>query len=100
MRFVLDLFACESAADVHRALADGLRFPAWYGGNLDALHDCLTSLSAPVELEIRGSGALAYSLGCYTARLRRVLRDCAEENPMLTVIWDDAAPQGAPASAN
>lgn len=100
MRCILDGTAIQTPEAFHRALAEALHFPDWYGCNLDALHDCLTSLSAPVELEIRGSGALACSLGCYTARLRRVLRNCAEENPMLTVIWDDAAPQGAPASAN
>jgi len=33
-----------SAADAHRALAAALDFPAHYGNNLDALHDCLTDL--------------------------------------------------------
>ena len=47
MRFVLDVSACETAEDLHRALAEGLHFPAWYGGNLDALHDCLTDLNEP-----------------------------------------------------
>ena len=45
MRFVLDVSACETAEDLHRALAEGLHFPAWYGGNLDALHDCLSRRS-------------------------------------------------------
>ena len=49
MRFVLDVSACETAEDLHRALAEGLHFPAWYGGNLDALHDCLTDLHEPVS---------------------------------------------------
>ena len=44
MRFVLDVSACETAEDLHRALAEGLHFPAWYGGNLtvrfeDAVED-------------------------------------------------------------
>ena len=49
MRFVLDVSACESVEDLHRALAEGLRFPAWYSGNLDALHDCLTDLHEPTS---------------------------------------------------
>ena len=93
MRFVLDLFACESAADVHRALADGLRFPAWYGGNLDALHDCLTDLREPTELVIRGEGALDDLLGRRAAAFRRVLRDSAVENPNLTVRFERSADQ-------
>ena len=99
MRFVLDGSSVGSREVLHRTLAAGLRLPDWYGGNLDALHDCLTSLPAPVELEIHGSDSLARALGCYTARLRRVLRDSAAENPMLTVIWDDAPVQDAPACA-
>lgn len=53
MRFVLDVSACESVEDLHRALAEGLHFPAWYGGNLDALHDCLTDLHEPTFLSGR-----------------------------------------------
>ena len=76
MRFVLDVSACESVEDLHRALAEGLRFPAWYSGNLDALHDCLTDLH-----ELLGRRANA---------LRRVLDDSAEENPNLTVRFEEA----------
>ena len=66
MRVVLDLSAVESAEDLHREIARCLAFPAWYGGNLDALHDCLTDLSEPSELVLRGG------------------------NPLLTVRWEDA----------
>ena len=79
MRFVLDVSACETAEDLHRALAEGLRFPAWYSGNLDALHDCLTDLHEPTEL-----------LGRRANAFRRVLDDSAEENPNLTVRFEDA----------
>ena len=63
MRFVLDVSACESVEDLHRALAEGLHFPAWYSGNLDALHDCLTDLHEPTELIVRGTSALDELLG-------------------------------------
>ena len=46
MRFVLDVSACETAEDLHRALAEGLHFPAWYGGNLDALQAAITDASS------------------------------------------------------
>ncbi|WP_020469670.1 barstar family protein [Zavarzinella formosa] len=36
-----------SEADMHRALATGLEFPAYYGHNLDALNDCLGDLDVP-----------------------------------------------------
>ena len=89
MRFILDVSACKSAEDLHRALADGLRFPAWYGGNLDALHDCLTDLTEPTELVICCKDALDTLLGRRGAAFCRVLRDSAEENPNLTVRFEE-----------
>ena len=90
MRFVLDVSACESVEDLHRALAEGLRFPAWYSGNLDALHDCLTDLNEPTELVVRGETALDDLLGQRANAFRRVLNDSAEENPNLTVRFEEA----------
>ena len=90
MRFVLDVSACESVEDLHRALAEGLRFPAWYSGNLDALHDCLTDLHEPTKLIVRGTSALDELLGRRANAFRRVLDDSAEENPNLTVRFEDA----------
>ena len=85
MRFVLNVSACKSAEELHRALADGLHFPAWYGSNLDALHDCLTDLTEPTELVVCGESALDALLDRRAAAFRRVLRDSAEENPNLIV---------------
>ncbi|TAK46513.1 MAG: barnase inhibitor [Betaproteobacteria bacterium] len=61
------------------ALAAALQFPAWFGGNWDALEDCLTDLSwvpAPGYLIlIEGSGALAHD---EFAVLRDVLEASAQ----------------------
>ena len=89
MRFVLDVSACETAEDLHRALAEGLRFPAWYGGNLDALHDCLTDLSDPVHLTVLHAQALEDALGAYCRSFQRVLSDSAQENEHFTVAWEE-----------
>jgi RNAse (barnase) inhibitor barstar len=40
----LDLEACRSKADLLAALAQELRFPAWFGHNWDALADSLDDL--------------------------------------------------------
>lgn len=90
MRFVLDVSACKTAEDLHHSLAEGLRFPAWYGGNLDALHDCLTDLNEPTELIVRGETALDALLGRRANAFRRVLDDSTEENPHLIVRFEDA----------
>ena len=88
MRFVLDGSSVGNRETLHRVLAAGLQFPDWYGGNLDALHDCLTEIPQPTELVIRGGDALETALGSYAAAFRRVLTDSAAQNDALTVTWE------------
>ena len=74
-----------SMADIHRILAEELAFPEWYGGNLDALHDCLTEVHEETAIAILQPESLLETLGSGYARLCRVLTDSAEENPYLTI---------------
>ncbi len=41
----VDLRACADAEAAMCEIADALRFPDWFGENLDALADCLSDLS-------------------------------------------------------
>ena len=41
----VDLRACADTAAAMREIAETLRFPDWFGDNLDALADCLADLS-------------------------------------------------------
>ena len=88
MRFVLDGGSVGNCETLHRVLAAGLQFPDWYGGNLDALHDCLTEINQPTELVISDGDALETALGSYAAAFRRVLADSAAQNDALTVTWE------------
>lgn len=77
----IDCAGIETARQLHEAIAGALDFPAWYGHNLDALHDLLTAVSEPTKLEFRDFSSLpAFSLG-----FRLVLNDSEEENPNLFV---------------
>ena len=67
-----------SMAEIHEILARELNFPQWYGRNLDALHDCLTDLSADTAI-ILADAAKA------DPRLIAVLRDASGENPHLRI---------------
>ena len=71
--------AVTAMADIHRILAEELEFPEWYGGNLDALHDCLTEL-ADVELVLIG-----WPDEGYLARVRSVIVSAVWENDSLSL---------------
>ena len=62
-------------------LGQALALPEWWGGNLDALHDCLTEPDRPLRLELSGREAMEGTQ--FGRRLLRVLEDAAAENPFL-----------------
>ena len=76
---VIDCAEMTGPRQLHHALARALDFPQWYGNNLDALHDCLTEISEPLRLILRGTDAL----GIFAGGFCRVLEDAREENPNL-----------------
>lgn len=52
----LDLTHFEEKVSLHRYLKETLEFPFYYGANLDALHDELTSETEELSL-VRGAAA-------------------------------------------
>ena len=64
---------------VYDYLSEELAFPPYFGRNLDALHDCLTDISAPTRLVLTGTGSPCGQ------RFIRVLRDAARRNKYLSV---------------
>ncbi len=70
---------------LHEALARNLAFPEWYGGNLDALYDCLTDLQQDTQLVITHWHHVAYTLKDYSEKLLYVFSCATAENPHLTV---------------
>lgn len=81
----LDANNAKSRSDLHDLFADTLSLPEWYGRNLDALHDCLTSISEDVQITVCAEELIG-SLGeRYVRQLTRLLRDSAAENPHITL---------------
>ena len=76
---ILDGTTAPTREALHRHLARELAFPDWYGGNLDALFDCLTSVSEEVTITLDET-ALTESLGSYAQRVGKVLARAAEKN--------------------
>ena len=77
---VLCDFARLGTADaIYDHLTAELSFPAWFGRNLDALHDCLTDIGTPTRLVLTGAAAPV------AQRFLPVLRDAARQNRYLSV---------------
>lgn len=83
----------DSAADrIMDLISEGLSpvLPDYFGRNLDALYDVLTSLAEPTEIVFSGRAEAAEDLDAaqYLGWLEQVFRDAAEENPCLTARFE------------
>ena len=70
---------------LHTYLAKKLAFPAYYGKNLDALHDCLCERSTPLHITVTYTDRLKEHLGDYGETLLQLLQDVTEENERITL---------------
>lgn len=84
----LDCRGFVPRSELHKAFADALSFPDHYGSNLDALHDCLTSLPEETDLTLLNWCAAEEGLGRYALGLKRVLEDSTAENPRLHIRFE------------
>ncbi len=76
-RIQLDGRSMTTREEAHSCLKQGLDLPEHYGGNLDALADCLGELSG-VSILLTHTGMMLDSLGEYGSKLIRVMRSAAK----------------------
>ncbi len=72
----------KTPRDFHRALQEALGFPEWYGHNLDALYDCLTSLPQ-TTLVLEDFEEMGHFRGGFLG----VFLDAARENKHLDILF-------------
>jgi len=84
----LDCRGFVPRSELHKAFAEALSFPDHYGNNLDALHDCLTSLPEEIRLTLVHWEAAEEVLGRYAVGLKRVLDDAEAKNPLLHIHYE------------
>ncbi len=77
--FLDGTYLCEKEK-AHEYLKGKLDLPEYYGGNLDALYDCLTDFSA-TDIEIR----MPEEKTLYSRRVLRVFKAAARKNENLIV---------------
>ena len=86
-RITLDCNLITDDQTAHDLFAKELEFPAYYGRNLDALYDMLTSCGE-LELKLVNTRAIA-KLFRYGDNLMLAVKDAAKDNPLLTLIVEE-----------
>ena len=81
----LEIEHIHTVRALHIYLAYMLDLPAYYGKNLDALHDALCEESCPRRIVLAGTPA-SEEMAAYLPRLVRVLEDCAQENACICFV--------------
>ena len=77
----VDLSEVKTVEALHAALNEAFEFPEYYGGNLDALHDCLTDIAVkateaePITVTFAGYKKAKRALGSDFHNFRNVLND-------------------------
>ena len=84
MEWTIDCTQIRTREDLHRIFAETLHFPAWYGSNLDALYDQLTSLTGTLRL-LDWDTAEA-SLGKYGLSAKKAIAQAGLRNSHLDII--------------
>jgi len=73
----------------HRHLQQALSLPDYYGGNLDALWDCLVSDFSEKTVYFTNLPAMLDNLGAYGDALLELLWEAAASNSNLHLIIED-----------
>lgn len=92
-KVLLDLSIPESKKGVHEYIAQEMGFPEYYGKNLDALYDELTSVAEPVAIgffmPVPEFDDIDFDLMLYLDKVKEVFKDAETVNPEIAVIFGD-----------
>lgn len=69
--------------DVHPYLKDKLSIKEYYGNNLDALWDVLSTYNKVLQIELLHHDDLLENLGEYGQAIVQLFHDATEENPRI-----------------
>ncbi|MBR6717222.1 MAG: barstar family protein [Oscillospiraceae bacterium] len=81
MTVTIDCSTIRENADFHRVFSSQLHLPGFYGNNLDALYDCLTSMPQKTTLNLLHTQSLIDNLGPYGRAALAAIEHAERENP-------------------
>lgn len=88
-KFVIDASLFTSKTQAHEVMKKVFRGYEYYGSNLDALHDVLSSMRKDVTITVRNLKKAKPVLDTYADTIRRVFIDSAEENEHIKLIFEE-----------
>lgn len=77
----LDGLLMNSRKATHDHLQERFGFPEYYGRNLDALYDLLSSICVPTRIFLRHKNAMLQALDTYGDELIKCFVQAVAENP-------------------
>lgn len=83
-KITLDFENISGKEEMHKYLAEKFEFPDYYGGNLDALYECLYEITSPTAVNI------VNATDEYAERIANVITAAEEENDNLAVFVNKA----------
>lgn len=86
--FIIDGSLFNSKAEAHEQMQKVFSDYEYYGKNLDALHDVLTSVRCDSVIVINNFEKAKELLGAYMTVMKNVFCNSADENPHLRVIFN------------
>ena len=84
---VLDLSEVTSKSELHEKVKNFFGFPDYYGGNLDALYDCLTDISEETNVTIILPERWPKENDEYIRGVIKVFDDAASDNRNLMILF-------------
>lgn len=88
----LDLTDCKYLGELHERIKVAFDFPEWYGANLSAFDDLMSTECTADKVIIKGSDTIKEELKQYLSKLTVILDKVTEERTHYSNLYDHIKP--------